>query len=112
MITKKGFYRPQSLNNGDIYIFRERNYIGERQSSIPITFVDYTPCPAIVIIKFRNGIKQRCLREDIFELRLIEKYQAVGIEFISTFRRYSTLVKSHFTNIYMTIRISLLNPSG
>ena len=112
MTTKIEFARPQSLDIGKIYLYRERNYEGERQTTTAVKFVNYSPCPAIVIIKLRNGSKQRCLREDLFEFRIVERYQAAWIVLISIFRRYTTLVKIRLANIYQDIRIALLNPAS
>jgi hypothetical protein len=106
------FIRPQSLDSGEIYLFRERNYHGMRQTITTVKFVNYTPCPAIVIIKYMNGSKQRCLREDLFEFRITEGYQAAWIKLISLFRRYTNLGKIRLENIYQNIRIALLYPAN
>ena len=87
------FSRPQSLDIGKTYLFRDRDSDGGRQSVSAVTFVNYTPCPAIVIIKFAHNEYHRCLREDLFELEFAEKYQVLWIELISILRRYKALLR-------------------
>jgi hypothetical protein len=110
--TNIEFIRPQTLDTGEIYLYRERNYHGLRQTTTEVRFVNYTPCPAVVIIKHRNGSKQRCLREDLFEFKYAVRYQAAWIELMPLVCRYATFVKIRLVHVYQSIRIALLNPTS
>jgi hypothetical protein len=68
MTAKFDFTRPISFTIGESYLYWERNIDGNQQTPTIVRFVDYTPCPAIVIIKNHDRRKQRCLRDDLFEL--------------------------------------------
>ena len=112
MIINLEFTRPESFYIGRKYLFRERNYLGERRSIETVKFVDYTPCPAIVIIKLDNGCKQRCLREDLFESRIDPSYLSITIKLSSSIRRYTTMVKTALAMFIQNLRNGSLNPAS
>jgi hypothetical protein len=112
MRTNFEFTRPQSLKIGEVYLYREHNIDGNHQVPRVVSFVNYAPCPAIVIIKFSNGRAQRCLREDLFEPKIVARYQKAAKELFSFFQHYITLVKIHLANIYQNIRTALLYPAN
>ena len=104
--------RPLTLNIGEIYLFRERDIQGTHHSLATVTFVNYTPCPAIVIIKHNNGSKQRCLRDDLFESRSNSKYPAAGIELISVFRSHISYLFDHLSIVFQDLKTSLFHPAN
>ena len=106
------FTRPGSLNYGALYLYRERTVSGKHQAPRIVTFVNYAPCPAIVIIKFSDGRVQRCLREDLFEPRVVTLYQYASQVLKSLFQQYFTIAKMHFTDIYQKFKIALLHPTS
>jgi hypothetical protein len=112
MIVNIEFTRPDSFDNGRKYLFRERNCHGERRSIETVKFVDYTPCPAIVIIRIENGSIQRCLREDLFESRIVSRYLSKTIELSSSIRNYTTMVKTALAMFIQNLRIVFLNPAS
>ena len=112
MIVNIEFTRPDSFDNGKKYLFRERNYDGERRSIETVKFVDYTPCPAIVIIRIENGNRQRCLREDLFESKIVSRYLSKTIELSSSIRHYTTMVKTALAMFIQNLRIVFLNPAS
>lgn len=102
-----GFTRPRSLHIGERYLFRERNVNGNHQTPRIVTFVNYAPCPAIVIIKFSNGKVQRCLREDLFELRIVTLYQKASLVLKPVYQQYFALIKINFANIYRIFKLKV-----
>lgn len=100
------FIRPESFDNGKDYLFRERNNYGEQRSIKVVTFVDYTPCPAIVIVKFENGSKRRCLREDIYESRIVPKYLINSLEFRSSIVHYTEMLKTTLVMFIHNLRVA------
>jgi len=111
MTTTPNFTRPQSFKTDEIYFFRERNIDGNRQSPIVVRFLNYAPCPAIVIIDHPDGSKQRCLRGDLFELR-VDNERLLLIKLLSLFRRYSAKVEISLKNTYCKIWLAGLNFAG
>ena len=97
---------------GKKYLFWEKDNSGKRRSLSTVIFVNYTSCPAIVIVKSKNGTKRRCPREDLFELRNAEKFPAAWIELLSLLRHYSAIVKTSITNLYQEIKIALIYPAS
>ncbi|UCF27523.1 MAG: hypothetical protein JSW42_12935, partial [Chloroflexota bacterium] len=69
-------------------------------------------CPAIVIVKSKNGSKRRCPREDLFELRNAEKFPPAWIELLSLFHHYSTIVKRSIINLYQKMKIARVFPAS
>lgn len=67
------FIRPYSLEYGKVYFYREREFDGERKTPSIVKFVTYDPCPAIVIIRDFGGRRNRCLRDDLFELNEFQR---------------------------------------
>jgi hypothetical protein len=54
---------PSTLEPGKIYLRQTSVIPGDRLT--PVEFVDYSPCPAIIIIK--NGCaRERCPREELY----------------------------------------------
>ena len=107
MRTNIDFTRPQSLNIGERYLYRERNVNGKHQAPRIVTFVNYAPCPAIVIIKFSNGKVQRCLREDLFELRIVTLYQKASLVLMSAYQQYFALIKINLANMYRIFKLKV-----
>ena len=112
MIVNIKFTRPDSFANGKNYLFRERGYFGERQSVEKVTFVDYSPCPAIVIIKLASGSKRRCLREDLFESRIVSEYLSKSVALRSSIRHYTALVKTALAMFIQNLRLAFVNPAN
>lgn len=107
MRTNIDFTRPQSLNIGKHYLYRERSVNGKHQEPRIVTFVNYAPCPAIVIIKFSNGRVQRCLREDLFELENVTMYQKASLVLKPVYQQYFALIKINLANIYRIFKLKV-----
>jgi hypothetical protein len=75
-ITTFQYFRPQSLESGKVYLYREHRVDGEFGALKIVKFIAYDPCPAIVVIRDTGGLKTRCLREDLFELKEDQRKQA------------------------------------
>lgn len=112
MIANINFTRPMTLIYGKTYLFWEKDNNGKRRSLSAVIFVNYTSCPAIVIVKSKNGSKRRCPREYLFELRNAEKFPAAWIELLSLLRHYSIIVKTSVTNFYQEMKITLVYPAS
>ena len=56
---------PATLVEGNRYYLIDRPY-GRRSCLKTITFVDYTACPAVVMIANGYGIRSRCLRDELW----------------------------------------------
>jgi hypothetical protein len=57
--------RPDTLENGDKYWLRVRQTNGRRSAYVPVTFVRYDACPAIVVVNDGDGRLFRIAREDL-----------------------------------------------
>jgi hypothetical protein len=57
---------PGTFEEGLPYLFLERHSDSRPPSRMPVTFVMYDPCPALIIVSDEFGIKRRCPREDIY----------------------------------------------
>jgi hypothetical protein len=58
--------RPETLVEGQRYLWQENARSANGGSFHRVTFVSYYPCPAFVIVLDEEGRKRRCLREEIF----------------------------------------------
>jgi hypothetical protein len=58
--------RPETLKEGQRYLWQENARSANGGSFQRVTFVSYYPCPAFVIVLDEEGRKRRCLREEIF----------------------------------------------
>ena len=67
MISINKLVRPETLQLGELYLFRERSINGKYQDSSVVKFNNYTACPAYVIIQNKDGKKIRCPRDDLFK---------------------------------------------
>lgn len=63
MAHKPNFIHPSTLEIGKIYL--RKNGSQAHQNLIPIQFIEYSTCPAIVIIS-DGGKRERCPRADLF----------------------------------------------
>ena len=54
--------QPQTLIHGKTYLLIDSKNLTPEQNTAIVEFVGYDPCPAIVIIKASDGVKQRCQR--------------------------------------------------
>jgi hypothetical protein len=66
MDTKNTFQQPAVLEEGKGYLLR----LAQRDNGVPIlievTFVEYTSCPAVVIVQDARQERMRCSRGDLF----------------------------------------------
>ncbi len=60
-------YRPHTLNPGENYFLADARCTYDRSKLLRVKFIDYTSCPAIVIIQM-GSIKFRCQRTDLLKL--------------------------------------------
>ncbi len=112
MKVDPNFIRPQTFNIGKNYFFSERDFDGERRTILKVTFVNYTPCPAIVIIKQIDGRIHRCLREDLFESKFVFKSLRRGEEIKSTFQHYVRIARTTIAVFVQNIGIAFLSQAG
>ena len=57
-------FRPDTLKEGTIYL-----WVSPCQpplTRVPVSFISYCPCPAMVIVADREGEKLRIPRDEIF----------------------------------------------
>ncbi len=73
MKVKSLITRPETLTEGQVYLLLENNSVDDELTVFPVTFVAYTPCPAVVIV--RNGEEKnlRCPRESLIERESFEQ---------------------------------------
>ena len=57
---------PDTLDIGGKYPLRPRNNNGHEPDYIPVTFVGYDSCPALVVVRDSQGNLLRIPREDVF----------------------------------------------
>ena len=67
MKAKSLITRPETLTEGQGYLLLENNVSENEMTISPVTFVAYTPCPAIVIVRNGEGKKWRYPRDKLFE---------------------------------------------
>lgn len=87
MMIHLNLSQPQSFENGNVYLYRERGPDGHRRAPSVVKFVNYDPCPAFMIVYTLDGFRQRCLREDLFSICENDQ-QRKSINFSSLFRRH------------------------
>ncbi len=63
MISQQMPEHPSELHQGASYLYRHRN--NGSSSYVPVIFLDYTPCPAVIIIRDEGGNCRRCAREEL-----------------------------------------------
>lgn len=57
--------QPQTLIQGMNYLLSMGNPINPGHHTAIVEFVDYDPCPAIVIVRTSDGGKLRCQRSSL-----------------------------------------------
>ena len=65
--------RPDTLENGSRYLLRVRHENGTRPAYVPVMFVRYDPCPAIVVVNDGDGRLLRIARRDLFACELANR---------------------------------------
>jgi len=93
MIPKFQITRPQSFENGNTYLYQERDAVGQRQELSDVKFLNYDPCPAFVIVQIMDGSRLRCLREDLFNSKEND-HQTFSMQLSSFFRRHVKKVEA------------------
>lgn len=58
--------RPHTLVEGHTYLWLEDTASANGRSSQRVTFISYDPCPALVIVRDKDGRRWRCPRDQIF----------------------------------------------
>ena len=98
MIPKFKLTRPHSLENGNAYLYQDRDGVGQYQNFSVVKFLDYDPCPAFVIVQKLDGSRLRCLREGLFTSNEND-HQTSSMQLASFFNRHLNKVnpgnKSH-----------------
>ena len=61
---------PDTLDNGGMYLLRVGQENEHRPAYVPVTFVRYDPCPAIVVVNNGAGRLLRAAREDLYTSEL------------------------------------------
>ena len=62
---------PESLEEGKSYLLRSRNLTQNGGCILiltQVTFIGYTSCPAVVIVRDARGEWLRCSRDDLFSV--------------------------------------------
>jgi hypothetical protein len=62
--------RPDTLEHGGRYLLRVRHANGCRPAYVPVTFVRYDACPAIVVVKDGDGRFLRVARIELYAWEL------------------------------------------
>lgn len=65
--------RPPTFEKGRRYLLRQRQGNGKAPEYVPVKFVDYEPCPAVVSVSDGEGKLWRISREDLFTCELAPK---------------------------------------
>lgn len=66
MDTTSGLIHPGTFIDGGMYLWREKWGTANSNRLVPVRFIRYDSCPAIVVVADERGEYQRCLREDLF----------------------------------------------
>lgn len=93
MIPNFQITRPLSLENGKIYLYQDRDAVGQRKEISMVKFLGYDSCPAFVIVQILDGSRLRCLREDLF-ISNENNQQASSMQLSSIFNRHLNKVES------------------
>jgi hypothetical protein len=64
-IQPQALCRPLTLVEGQRY-FLLAQYSSRHPSLMPVTFLAYTACPAVVVVTDGSNCRVRCAREDLF----------------------------------------------
>ncbi len=64
--TEKTMLRPINLNQGKEYLIRVHQDNGHIPVYLPVRFISYHPCPALVVVGDGKGQFWRVPRDDIF----------------------------------------------
>jgi hypothetical protein len=72
--------RPEILVEGMRYIRREDTRPGVEPILRGVTFVSCCACPAFVIVQDEEGKKYRCLRQQIFTIKLDDLFTALAAD--------------------------------
>ena len=93
MIPKFQITRPLSFEDGNIYLYQDRDAVGQRKEISMVKFLDYDSCPAFVIVQILDGSRLRCLREDLFTPKEND-HQTSSMQLSSFFHRHVNKVES------------------
>ncbi|HZD55244.1 MAG TPA: hypothetical protein VE136_00865 [Anaerolineales bacterium] len=72
--------RPETLVEGGRYIRKEDTRPGLEPILHPVTFISYCACPEFVIVQDEEGRKYRCLRKQIFTVKLDDLFMALAAD--------------------------------
>jgi hypothetical protein len=64
--TEKIMLRPITLNEGKEYLLRVQHDNGHNSIYLPVRFISYHPCPALVVVGDDDGQFWRVARDDMF----------------------------------------------
>ena len=62
--------RPPTFEKGRSYLLRQRHGNGKDSGYVPVKFLEYEPCPAVVMVCDGEGKLWRIPREDLFTCEL------------------------------------------
>ena len=62
--------QPPTLEPGKIYL--RRMSLNHRDQLLPVEFIDYSPCPAIIVV-WNGSTRERCPRDELYEPRVFYK---------------------------------------
>jgi hypothetical protein len=76
--------RPETLVKGERYVRREDTRSGVEPILRGVTFVSYCACPEFVIVQDEEGKKYRCLRKQIFTVKLDDLFTALAADMVGS----------------------------
>lgn len=62
--------RPLTFIDGEKYLFVE--HLPDKDVKL-VQFLNYDPCPAIIIVRASDGQVIRCLRDDLFSIKVNDR---------------------------------------
>jgi hypothetical protein len=71
---------PETLVEGMRYIRREDTRPSMEPILRGVTFVSYCACPELVIVQDEEGKKYRCLRQQIFTIKMDDLFIALAAD--------------------------------
>lgn len=66
MKTVISVIHPSTLEEGRKYLLRTHFFASHEVRCVPVIFIGYCPCPAVVLVSDGEGKRWCCSREDLF----------------------------------------------
>jgi hypothetical protein len=62
---------PDTFETGRAYLRLQRSLNGTRPPVEMVTFLSYCACPAFLVVRDQQGVKQRLPREELYEMAAV-----------------------------------------